>query len=97
MAHWGIQLLPEGSSSLDFAAKPPRFEIWNGPTVYNNTLYKKQENKKAVPKHCNGFEPSMREKARAPIRTGEIRIAHRGGAVTPLASCQRVRSIAFII
>ena len=44
--------------------------MWNGKTVYNYTLYKKQENEKAVPKDCNEFEQALGEKARAPIRTG---------------------------
>ena len=66
----GTELLPAAPSASGFAAKPLSFEAWNGQTVYNHTLYKKQENKKAMPKHCNGVEPAMREKARAPIRTG---------------------------
>ena len=77
-AHQGVQLLPAGLSASDFTAKPLSFDMCNGQTVYTYTLYKKQENEKAVAKHWSGFEPAIREKARAPIRIVHIRIKRRG-------------------
>ena len=96
-AHRGFQLLPAGLSASGFTAKPLGFDVCNGQTVYNHMLHKKQENEKALAKHPNGFELEILEKARAPIRTVRTRIVHRDGTATPLASCRRVRSMAFTI
>ena len=65
----GIQLLPASLPASGYTAKPLSFDICNGQTVYNYTLYDKQENEKAVKKHFNDFEPAIREKARARIWT----------------------------
>ena len=63
----GIKLLPGSLSASGHAAAPLSFDISNGQTVYNYTLYEKKENEKAVPKHFNGFERTTCEKARASI------------------------------
>ena len=65
----GIQLLPGSLPASGYTAKPLSFNISNGLTVYNYTLYEKKENEKAVAKHFNGFERTICEKARAPIWT----------------------------
>jgi len=63
----GIQLLPSSLPASGYTAKPLSFDVFNGRMIYKYTLYKKQENKKAVAKHVNSFEPAIREKARARI------------------------------
>ena len=93
----GIQLLPAGLSAPCFTAKPLSFDVSNGQTVYNYTLYKKQEKEKAVAKHRNGFEPTIRGKARAQIRTGEY--SNRGPRRNRYSTRElsAIQSIAFII
>ena len=63
----GIKLLPASLPASGYTAKPLSFGVFNRRTVYNYTLYEKQENEKVVAKHVNGFEPAIREKARALI------------------------------
>ena len=65
-----IQLLPTSLPASGYTATSLSFDTQNGLTVYNYTLYEKQENEKAVAKHFNGFEPAIREKARARIWSG---------------------------
>ena len=48
-------------------AKSLSFGCSNRLTVYNYTLYKKKENKKAVVKYFNGLKQTTGEKARASI------------------------------
>ena len=64
-----IQPLTGSSLASGYTARPLSSGISNGLTVYNYTLYEKEENQKAVEKHFNGFERAICEKARAGIWT----------------------------
>ena len=57
----GIQLLPGSSPASGYIAKPLSFDISNGQTVYNYTLYEKQENKR----QCRSTSTALNERRRA--------------------------------